>query len=155
MCLYVERPVIMKKALLFSTLLFLSAACSRNADVAPTLAGEVAGTYLTNGFLDYLCIALPPNQMPMVTIVPESDAAVTLTYLKQYPVAQSQTFSHLQLTRLADKSIQLTQQGQVIGTVSPDRAFNANGMERQALVLRVQSNTSDPQTAIVFTGAKE
>lgn len=145
----------MKKALLFSTLLLLSGACSRNADVAPTLAGEVAGTYLTNGFLDYLCIALPPNQMPTVSLVPGSDATVTLTYLKRYPVAQSQTFSHLQLTRRADKSIELTQAGQVIGTVRPDRAFNANGMERQALVLRIQSDSSDPQIAIVFTGAKE
>ncbi|MBO0950224.1 hypothetical protein [Fibrella forsythiae] len=144
----------MKKALLFSTLLFVSAACSRNNDVAPTLASEVAGTYLTNGFLDILCIALPANQMPAVTLTPETEAAVTLTYLRQYPTAQSQTLTHLQLTRLADKSIQLTQQGQVLGTVQTDRAFNTNGMERQALVLRVQTN-ANPQTAITFTGAKE
>ncbi|MEZ0543009.1 hypothetical protein [Fibrella arboris] len=145
----------MKKALLFSTLVFLSAACSRSNDVAPTLAGEVSGTYLTNGFLDILCIALPANQMPAVTLTPETDAAVTLTYLRKYPTAQSQTFTHLQLTRLTDNSIQLAQQGQVIGTVQTDRAFNSNGMERQALVLRVQANTTDPQTAITFTGAKE
>lgn len=145
----------MKKALLFSSLLFLSAACSRSNDVAPTLASEVSGTYLTNGFLDYLCIALPADQMPTATLTPETDAAVTLTYLTKYPTAQSQTFTHLQLTRLADNSIQLAQQGNVLGTVQTDRAFNANGMERQALVLRVQANANDPQTAITFTGAKE
>ena len=145
----------MKKLLLVSTLLFLSAACGRSSDVAPTLAGEVAGTYLTNGFLDYLCIALPPDQMPTATLTPEGDAAVTLTYLRKYPVAQSQIFTHLQLTQLADKSIQLSREGLVLGTVQTDRAFNTNGMERQALVLRVQSTTSDTQSAITFTGAKE
>ncbi len=145
----------MKKVLLFSTLLFLSAACSRSTDVSPTVAGEVAGTYLTNGFLDYLCIALPADKMPTATLTPESDATVTLTYLRRYPVEQSQTFPSLQLTRLTDKSIQLTRQGQVLGTIQTDRAFNANGMERQALVLRVQANTRDPLTAITFTGAKE
>ncbi|WP_375443324.1 hypothetical protein [uncultured Fibrella sp.] len=145
----------MKKALLFSILLLVSAACSRSNDVAPTLAGEVSGTYLTNGFLDYLCIALPANQMPTATLTPETESTVTLTYLRKYPTAQSQAFPHLQLTRLADKSIQLSRQGQVFGTVQTDRAFNTNGMERQALVLRVQSNPSDPQDAITFTGAKE
>lgn len=145
----------MKKALLFSTLLFLSAACSRSNDVAPTLAGEVAGTYLTNGFLDYLCIALPADQMPVATLTPETDASVKLTYLRKYPVVQSQTFTQLQLTRLTDNSIQLSRQGQVLGTIQTDRAFNTNGMERQALVLRVQANISDPQSAITFTGAKE
>ena len=145
----------MKKALLFSTLLFMSAACSRSNEVAPTLAGEVAGTYLTNGFLDYLCIALPAGQMPTVSLTPETDVAVTLTYLTRYPVARSQRITHLQLTRLSDSSIQLSQSGRVIGTVQTDRAFNTNGMERQALVLRVQANSTDPQTAITFTGAKE
>ncbi|XWW47740.1 hypothetical protein JYG30_09960 [Fibrella sp. USSR17] len=145
----------MKQALLFSTLLLVTAACGRSNDVAPTLASEVSGTYLTNGFLDYLCIALPPDKMPTATLTPETDAAVTLTYLTKYPATKAQTFTHLQLKRMADNSIQLSQQGQVLGTVQPDRAFNANGMERQALVLRVQTNASDPQTAITFTGAKE
>jgi hypothetical protein len=145
----------MKKALLFSILAFLSAACGPGNDVAPTLASEVSGTYLTNGFLDYLCVALPADQMPTATLTPETDATVTLTYLRKYPMVQSQTFMHLQLTRLADKSIQLSQQGQILGTVQTDRAFNTNGMERQALVLRVQTNPNDPQTAITFTGAKE
>ena len=145
----------MIKALFFSILVLLSVACSPGNDVAPTLAGEVSGTYLTNGFLDYLCIALPPDQMPTAKLTPETDATVTLTYLTSYPAPQSQTFAHLQLARLADNSIQLTRQGQVIGTVQTDRAFNTNGMERQALVLRVQTKPSNPQAAIVFTGAKE
>lgn len=145
----------MKKALLFSTLLYLLAGCRSSNDVAPSLAGEVAGTYLTNGFLDYLCVALPADQMPTATLTPESDAAVTLTYLIKYPVVKPQTFAHLQLTRLPDKSIQLSQPGRVIGSIQVDRAFNSNGMERQALVLRIQANISDTQTAITFTGAKE
>lgn len=145
----------MKKALLFSTLLFLTAACSSGNDVAPTLAGEVSGTYLTNGFLDYLCIALPPDQMPTATLTPETDATVSLTYLQKYPEAKSLTFTHLQLTRLADNRVELIRQGQVIGTIQTDRAFNTNGMERQALVLRVQASVSNQQTVIIFTGAKE
>lgn len=145
----------MKKALLFSALLFLTAACSPGNDVAPTLAGEVSGTYLTNGFLDYLCIALPPNQMPTATLTPETDATVSLTYLQKYPEVKSLVFSHLQLTRLPDNRVELTRQGQVIGTIQTDRAFNTNGMERQALVLRVQASISDQQAVILFTGAKK
>ena len=145
----------MTKALLFSALLLLTAACGQHADVSPTLVSEVAGTYQTNGFLDYLCVALPTNKMPSATLTPETDATVTLTYLQQYPTPQTRTFAHLQLSRQPDNSIQLLQQGQALGTIRTDRAFSANGMERQALVLRVQANTSDPQTAITFTGAKQ
>ena len=142
----------MTKALLFSLLVFLAAACGPAQDVSPTLSSEVAGTYQTNGFLDYLRITLPADKMPVATLTRETDATVTLTYLQQYPTPATQTITNIQLNRLADNSIELIQQGTVLGSVRPDRAFSNNGMERQALVLRLQQPS---KTGITFTGARE
>ena len=147
----------MKKALLIGCMSYLLMACGPGSerDIAPTLSAEVTGTYLTNGFLDYLCIALQTGKMPMASLKPETGNVVTLTYLQQYPVAQVQTLTQVQLTRLADNTVQLTRQGQVIGTVRTDRAFNANGMERQAPVLQLQIGDQHTQSTLSFTGAKQ
>lgn len=142
----------MLRVLLFCSVLFISAACGRENDIAPTLATEVAGEYTTNGFLDYLCIALPPDKMPTATLREESAGSVTLTYLQQYPTVRLLTIKQVQLQRLPDNSVQLAQQGEILGTVRTDRAFGSNGLERQALVLRVQrQNGTD---GFSFTGAK-
>lgn len=142
----------MLRVLLFGVTLLLTAACGRDTDIAPTLADEVSGQYQTNGYLDYLCIALPPGKMPSVTLTEESALSVTLTYQQQYPATRTLTLPQVQLQRLADNSIELRQQGAVIGTVRTDRAFTSNGLERQALVLRVQRNSSTD--SISFTGSK-
>jgi hypothetical protein len=141
----------MVRALLFSFSVLLLTACGREADIAPTLATEVAGQYQTNGFLDYLCIALPPEKMPSVTLTPEAEGQVSLTYLRQYPAVQTLKLANVRLTRQPDNSIQLTQQGIILGNVRPDRAFNTNGLERQALVLRIAR--PDPN-GFTFTGSK-
>ncbi len=147
----------MQKIVLLSGLWLLASACGRGNDVAiaPSLAAEVAGTYQTNGFLDYRCIALPPDKMPTATLLHETDATVMLTYLERYPVAKQLIISHLQLSRLPDNSIQLTEQGTVLGTVRIDRAFGTNGMERQGLVLRLQGTATNKETNFAFTGSKE
>ncbi|MEZ0612266.1 hypothetical protein ACAW74_27400 [Fibrella sp. WM1] len=142
----------MLRVLLFCFVLFISAACGRESDIAPTLATEVAGEYQTNGFLDYLCIALPADKMPTATLREESANSVTLTYLQQYPTTRLLTIKQVQLQRLPDNSVQLIQQGEILGTVRTDRAFGNNGLERQALVLRVQRQSDTDSFS--FTGAK-
>ena len=141
------------KHLILSTLLIGLAACGRGTDIAPTLAGEVAGRYQTNSFLDFRCIALPSGSMPSATLKSQSDVTVTLTYQETYPTVKSQTIANIALQRLTDTSIRLINNGNVIGTVRTDRVFSSNGMERQGLVLRVQ--TDSPGTTVNFTGAKE
>lgn len=142
----------MLRVLLFSAVLLLTAACGRDADIVPTLAAEVAGHYQTNGYLDYLCLALPPDKMPSVTLSEAPGSTLTLTYRQQYPAARTLTLPQVQLQRLADNSIELRQQGAIIGTVRTDRAFTRNGLERQALVLRLlQATNAD---TISFTGSK-
>lgn len=127
--------------------------CGRGTDITPTLAGEVAGRYQTNSFLDFRCIALPSGSMPSATLKSQSDATVTLTYQETYPTARTQTIANISLYRQADNSVQLISGGNVIGTVRTDRVFSSNGMERQGLVLRVQADS--PGTAVSFTGSKD
>lgn len=142
----------MLRTLLFCTVLFALAACGRENDITPTLAGEVAGNYKTNGFLDYLCIALSTDQMPVVSISHESASTVSILYQQAYPTSRTIALKGVSLKRLADNSIELSQQGDALGTVRTDRAFNNNGLERQALVLRVQRQQGDDSFS--FTGAK-
>jgi hypothetical protein len=141
----------MVRLLLFSIIVLVATACGREADIAPTLTNEVAGQYQTNGFLDYLCIALPPEKMPSVTIAPETDGQVTLTYLRHYPTTQRINFTNVALARQPDGSIQLMQAGIILGNTRTDRAFNSNGLERQALVLRIARPGTNGFT---FTGSK-
>ena len=91
--------------------------------------------------------------MPSATLKSQSDVTVTLTYQETYPTVKSQTIANIALQRLTDTSIRLINNGNVIGTVRTDRVFSSNGMERQGLVLRVQ--TDSPGTTVNFTGAKE
>lgn len=141
------------KHLILSALLLGLAACGRGTDIAPTLASEVAGSYQTNGFLDVLCVSLPPNKMPTAALKSQSDAVVTLTYQQSYPVQQTRIIDNVLLQRQADNSIQLLSAGSVIGTVRTDRVFSSNGMEQQGLVLRVQATTAG--ATVYFTGSKE
>ncbi|MBO0932679.1 hypothetical protein [Fibrella aquatilis] len=145
----------MSRILLLSTVLFAMTACSRGTDVAPTLAGEVAGSYQTNGYLDVSCVALPATQMPAVGIRQESDVAVTITYQRQYPVAQTFTLPHVQLQRLVDQRVKLVYAGEDIGTAQMDRAFSSNGMESQAMVLRLSRLAGPESDRFVFIGSKQ
>ncbi|MBO0939748.1 hypothetical protein J2I47_24595 [Fibrella sp. HMF5335] len=143
----------MIRILLLGTLVFTTMSCGRDTDIAPTMASEVTGRYQTNGFLDVLCVALPANKMPTATINIQSDAVVTLTYQQVYPTEQTHVIPNIALKRQADNSIQLSSGGSVVGTVSTDRVFSNNGMERQGLVLRIQAVSAG--TRVSFTGSKE
>ena len=145
----------MNQRLLLFAFLAAATACQRETDIQPnaqTLAGEVAGTYQTNVYLDPSCVALSPNQMPYVQLQAESDSAVTLIYTKQYPVKSSQRISNVTLNRQTD-GIQLRVADSSIGTLQTDRIFINNGMEKQGKLLRI-SLLNDPQRSLYFAGYK-
>ena len=123
--------------------------------MAPTLAGEVAGSYQTNSYLDVSCVALPANQMPAVGVRQESDMAVTITYQRTYPVTQLMTLKNVQLVRLSNQQIKLIYAGTDIGTAQMDRAFSSSGMESQAMVLRLSQLTGPEADRFAFVGSKQ
>lgn len=136
----------MKHLILFSTLLGL-AACRPNADVAPVpLPVEVVGTYQTNGFLDYRCLALPANQMPTVTIRATGLNTLTVTLTRFRPKTHIQTLTGVTLSPQPDQHMALLRGNQVIGSVQTSRVFTASGMETQGKLLRLSAMNTD------FTG---
>lgn len=145
----------MNQRLLLFALLATVTACQRETDIQPTaqtLAGEVAGTYRTNVFLNPSCVALAADQMPYAEIQTESDSTVTLTYTKLYPTKVSQRIPNVTLNRQADV-IQLSIAGSGIGTLQTDRVFMNNGMEKQGKLLQI-SLPNDPLPALYFVGTK-
>lgn len=146
----------MNRHLLFCALLGSLAACTHEAEIQPgsaSLAGEVAGTYRTNAYLDLSCVALPAGQMPYAELKPETDSSVTFVYTRLYPNKSTQQIANVSLRRQADV-IQLRLANRSIGTLQTDRLFTNNGMEKQGKVLRVTMQ-SDPQNVLYFSGAKE
>lgn len=145
----------MHPRLLLLALLAATTACQREADIQPnaqTLAGEVAGTYRTNAYLDPSSVALSASQMPYAELTTESDSTVTLVYTKLYPVKSSERISNVVLNRQAD-AIQLRVADSSIGTLQTDRIFTNNGMEKQGKLLRV-SVQSDLKRSLYFAGFK-
>lgn len=145
----------MNQRLLLFAFLVTATACRQDADIQPnaqTLAGEVAGTYRTNVYLDPSCVALSAGQMPYAELQTESDSTVTLVYTKLYPAKSSQRIPNVALNRQAD-AIQLRVADSSIGTLQTDRLFMNNGMEKQGKLLRL-SLQSDPQRSLYFVGFK-
>lgn len=145
----------MKKQLLFCAIVGTMTACQHETDIQPTLptlAGEVAGTYRTNVYLDPSRVAIPAAQMPYTELKAESDSSVTLVYNTQYLTKTSQSIQHIQLSRQADL-IQLRVADSSIGTLQTDRIFTDSGMEKQGKLLRVNIQT-DSKTQQSFAGVK-
>ncbi|MDB5242883.1 MAG: hypothetical protein JWP57_3508 [Spirosoma sp.] len=145
----------MNQRLLLCALLASATACQHESDIqpnAPTLAGEVAGTYQTNVYLDPSCVALSASQMPYAELQAESDSTVTLIYTKLYPAKSSQRISNVVLKRQAD-GIHLRIADSAIGALQTDRIFMNNGMEKQGKLLRI-SLQNDPQSSLYFVGFK-
>ena len=146
----------MIQRLLLFALCATATACQREADVQPspqTLAGEVAGTYQTNVYLDPSSVALPANHMPYAEIRAESDSTVTLIYTKLYPDKSNQRISNIGLGRGETGAVQLRLADSSIGTLKTDRIFMNNGMEKKGKLLRI-SLQSDPQRSLYFAGFK-
>jgi hypothetical protein len=145
----------MNQRLLLFALLATASACQRESDIQPnakTLAGEVAGTYRTNVYLDPSCVALSASQMPFAELKAESDSTVTLTYTKLYPTKTSQRIPNVVLKRQAD-GINLRVADSGIGALQMDRIFLNNGMEKQGKLLRI-SLQNDLQYSLYFVGFK-
>ncbi len=145
----------MNQRLLLFAFLATATACQQGTDIQPTapmLAGEVAGTYKTNVYLDPSCVALPAAQMPYVELQTESDSTVTLIYTRLYPAKSSQRISNVSLSRQVD-AIQLRVADSSIGVLQTDRVFMNNGMEKQGKLLRI-SMQNDPQQPLYFAGFK-
>lgn len=145
----------MKKQLLFCAFVGTMTACQREMDIqptSPTLAGEVAGTYRTNVYLDPSRVSIPAEQMPYTELKAESDSSVTLVYNTQYLTKSSQSIQHVRLSQQADL-IQLLVADSSIGTLQTDRVFTNDGMEKQGKLLRVNIQT-DSKTQLTFAGVK-
>ncbi|MCK8491825.1 hypothetical protein M0L20_08175 [Spirosoma sp. RP8] len=148
----------MKKQLLYFIMLGATTsmtACQQEHDIQPdsSLAGEVAGNYRTNYFLDPSCVAVPTNKMPSAELRAESDSAVTLIYTKSYPDKEVRQIEHVRLTREAD-AVQLRLADSSIGSLQTDRVFTDNGMEKQGKILRI-SIQPDNGNAVYFAGYKK
>ena len=145
----------MNPRLLLFALLATATACQRETDILPTaqtLAGEVAGTYRTNVYLDPSCVALATDKLPYTELQVESDSTITLTHVNLYPVRSSKRIPNVALRRQAD-IIHLRVADTSIGTLQTDRIFMNNGMEKQGNLLRV-SFRSNPQRPVYFAGFK-
>lgn len=143
----------MNQRLLLFALLAAATACQRETDIqptAPSLAGEVIGTYRTNVYLDPSCVALATDKLPYTELRAESDSTVTLTYTNLYPVRSSERIPNVTLRRQAD-AIHLRVADTSIGTLQTDRVFMNSGMEKQGNLLRV-SFRNDPQRPVYFAG---
>lgn len=143
----------MNKQFLLLALLAAATACRRETDIepnAPTLSGEVAGTYQTNAYLDPSCVALSDNQMPSVELQTESDTTVILIYTQRYPVKSSQQIPNVALIRQAE-GIYLRVADSSIGSLQTDRIFMNNGMEKNGKLLRL-SHQRAPQSPLYFAG---
>lgn len=126
----------MKQFVLFSALLGL-VACQPK-DVAPASpTSEFAGTYRTNGFLDYQWLTASATQMPTATLESTGSNLLTLTLTESFPSISVQTFTDVTLTEQPDQSLTLVQAGQIIGSVQTSRVFTASGMEIQGKLLRL------------------
>ncbi|WP_080237638.1 hypothetical protein [Spirosoma rigui] len=145
----------MNPRLLLIALVATATACEHETAIEPTaqtLAGEVAGTYHTNVYLDPSRVALSASQMPYAELKRESDSTVTLLYTKRYPAAGTVRIPNVVLNRQPDL-IQLRVADSSIGTLQTDRVFTDNGMEKQGKLLRVSLPTGDRQNQ-PFTGFK-
>lgn len=145
----------MIKRLLFCSLASALTACQREADIQPnvsSLAGEVAGTYHTNVYLDPSCVSIPSGKMPYAELKTESDSSVTLVYTKLYPDKASQSIEHISLRRQPD-GVQLRVGNLPVGMLQTDRIFTDNGMEKQGKRLQV-TVSRDSQNSVYFTGFK-
>ena len=144
----------MKKQLLFCSLMGVLTACQQQTDIQPStssLAGEVAGTYRTNFYLDVSCVAIPAGQMPYAEVKAESDSSVTLIYTKFSPAKSSRVINHIRLVRqLAGIGLYLADSS--VGTLKTDRIFTDNGMEKQGKLLRI--TVQDPQNFLYFAGTR-
>ena len=144
----------MIKRLLFCSLVGGTlTACQREADIQPnvsSLAGEVAGTYHTNVYLDPSCVAIPADKMPYAQLKAESDSSVTLVYTTLYPAKASQSVEHISLHRQSD-GVQLRVADLNMGTLQTDRIFTNTGMEKQGKRLQVivSKNSANP---VYFSG---
>ncbi len=145
----------MNKLPLLFALLTAATACQQERAIqpnTPTLAGEMAGMYHTNVYLDPACVTLPASQLPYAEVQAETDSTVTLIYTKFYPAKITQRISNVGLIRQAD-AIQLRLADSSIGTLQTDRLFMNNGMEKQGKLLRVSVRTA-PQQSVYFAGFK-
>lgn len=147
----------MTKQLLFGALLGTLVACQQDDSIQPdptTLAAEVGGVYRTNAFINPSCVAIPTDQMPTVTLLPESDSVVALLYAYQVPVKGAKQIGGIRLIRQADSSVQLRSGNFALGSVQTDRVFTNNGMEKQGKLLRITQPDS-PLELPYFAGVKE
>lgn len=145
----------MKNRLLFCALMGILTACQQETDIQPgtsTLAGEAAGTYQTNFYLDPSYVAMSADQLPYAELKTESDNSVTLVYTKLYPTKVSQIVQHISLVRQS-AGIQLFMDGLNIGTLQTDRIFTNSGMERQGQLLRLNLQ-SESRNDLNFVGSK-
>lgn len=147
----------MKKRIVYSALfLIATSATSCRNDIAPvTLSGEVAGAYQTNGFLDVNYIALPTSQLPTVQLRPKTGNQVTMLLSQPSSATAVQVVDNVLLTRQADESIKLEQNGKSIGSIQLDRVFDQKGMESQGRLIRLALPASKIQSGVSFTGYQQ
>ncbi|MGF7218520.1 hypothetical protein GGR92_004697 [Spirosoma lacussanchae] len=147
----------MTKQLLFCVLLGSLTACQPDSDIQPgtaSLAGEIGGRYRTNVFLDPSCVALSSSQLPTVTLLAESDSAVSVLYAYQYPQKGTRRVEGVALSRQADSSVQLRVGNTTLGSVQTERVFTDNGMEKEGKLLRITYQNSATEIPY-FAGVKE
>lgn len=146
----------MKTQLLFLAFAGLLTGCQRETDIQPgslSLAGEAAGNYRTNFYLDPSCVAIPAEQMPFAEVKAESEDRVTIVYTSRYPTTTTQRIEHILVAREAE-SIQLRIADSVIGILQIDRIFTNNGMEKKGQLLRINA-LDNPQLSLSFIGYKQ
>ncbi len=147
----------MKTPLLSVTALLLTSwltGCQQTNDIEPqSLARSVAGTYKTNAFVNPLFVALTAGQLPQLFVKPETDSTVTVVYTQFHPTKMTQQLAHVLLQRSGDV-VTLKQEGKIIGSWQWDRVFTSNGMETQANVLQLASQ-SGQDSSLSFTGYRE
>jgi hypothetical protein len=89
--------------------------------------------------------------MPTVDVKTQTDSQITITLHQYFPDKQNTTLKSIALTRQPDSSIQLTHDGQAIGSFQQDRIFTSSGMETSGKVLRLNKTGTTP---LYFVGNK-
>jgi hypothetical protein len=125
--------------------------CQQTTDVEPqSLSRMVAGNYTTNAFVNPLFVALRTDQMPQLTVKPETDSTVTLIYKQFSPNKATEQLTQILVQRQGE-TLALKQAGKLIGSWQWDRVFTSNGMETQTNVLQLAKQVSQ-DSSVSFTG---
>jgi hypothetical protein len=131
----------MKSLLILSVITSILIGCSKEQFIDTS---SFEGTYYTNGFLDFACVALPPDKMPVLHIDKTSANQYTLRLTRFFPEKRVVSFKGVTL-KSAAKGQDLYKEGQKIGSWGI--------LFKESTIIRLE--IANPEDPIYFVGEEK